>query len=133
MTAKHRCGGCGHLTRSTLPGLSTHGRCPHREGWVRTGDEACEHRDDAGERPVVRVLAVLNLASAAAALGVGLYTWLREGHLLLHALLGGGVLALVALGFLLAGRGSRDENAKYLVFGGEDPAHGGDERNPFSP
>jgi hypothetical protein len=112
-----RCGTCALLQRADNSALTTFGKCPHREGWVRTFQEACERHAGEPQAAWVTVAKVANTMVAFLSLAFGVYWDVRKGSMLTHVLLG-----LLSIGFLYMlwfafGRSSAaDEEAKYLIF-----------------
>jgi hypothetical protein len=97
-TAPRRCGTCELLARSSYPGLETYGKCPHRDGWIRTHHAACELHLAERSRGLVRVAMAANLVLAVLGLGTLVAMDLREGSLLSHVLLG--VILVMAAAFV---------------------------------
>lgn len=116
-----RCGTCELLSRSSTPGLATYGKCPHRAGWVRVQDPPCPHHQGEGRRPLVRLLAIANLAAGGAGAAVGIAMDVQHGTLLTHLLLAAAGLAVGGFGWAAWRSGSFSEEAKYLVLESDEP------------
>jgi hypothetical protein len=116
-----RCGTCELLTRSTFPGLHTFGKCPHREGWVRTHHAACEHHLGARRSRLVTAGMLLNVGAAAVGLGSFVVIDVLRGSLLSHLILGA-ILVMVALFAWCVRRFDLlSEEPKFQLLDDEDP------------
>jgi len=91
-----RCGTCELLARSSFPGLHSYGKCPHREGWVRTHHPACEHHLAARRSRLVFAAMLVNLGTAAAGFATFTVVDVLMGNLLSHLFLGA-IAVLVAI------------------------------------
>lgn len=109
------CGNCELLERSTTPGLATYGKCPHRDGWVRTGDEPCEWHEGEPGGPFVQIAMALNLAAASIGAGTAIWLDVHFGNGFTHVLLGVAGLTVVAFAWYVRGRGLFAEEAKYQI------------------
>lgn len=116
-----RCNTCELLVRSGTPGLETYGKCPHRSGWVRTRDDACEHH--AGERPklLVRVTIALNLVIALTSMTLLVIYDVREGNLVTHLMLGAILLTVAAFLWVVRRYDLLSEEPKYELMEHDDP------------
>ena len=95
-----RCGTCELLARSSFPGLHSYGKCPHRDGWVRTHHDACQHHLAARRNRLVSLAMILNVGAAAVGFASFAVVDVLRGNLVSHLLLGGAVVlvALIAWG-----------------------------------
>ncbi len=120
MSGKALCGTCKHLNRSTSPGLHTFGKCPHREGWVRTHDEACPHHDSGGSNAFVRWAIAVQVATGAVGLCTSVYFDVRFGKLWTHLALGLACLCLALFIWYVKRTDLLSEDAKYIMFSTDD-------------
>jgi hypothetical protein len=119
--AARRCGTCELLERSSTAGLETYGKCPHRAGWVRSGDDACAHHLGERPRPLVRVAMVANGIIATLGLGAFVVLDVREGNLATHVLLGVALAALATFSWLVRRHDLLSEEPKYDLLDEADP------------
>ncbi len=115
MKSGKTCGNCELLARSTTPGLSTYGKCPHRHGWVRAVDDPCEFHQGEPSGPFVKVAITLNLAAACVGVGTAIWMDVHFGTLLTHALLGAAAIAVAVFAWYVRRGGLFSEDAKYQV------------------
>lgn len=125
------CGTCELLDRSGTPGLHTWGKCPHRNGWVRTQATACEHHTCERPKPIVRIAMILNGSLVALSLGTFVWIDVHHGSLTTHIVLG--AVIAVGLTFLWVIRrfGLFSEEPKYDVLDNADPPPAEDRSPPW--
>jgi hypothetical protein len=128
MPVEKRCGTCELLGRSTYPGLHTFGKCPHRHGWVRTHQQACEHHLGAPRSRLVRVAMLANVGVALVGLGTFVVLDLRDGNPLSHALLGAAVVVTALLAWLARRDDLLSEEPKFLLLDDDEPPPAEDDR-----
>ncbi|HVO21085.1 MAG TPA: hypothetical protein VMU15_17620 [Anaeromyxobacter sp.] len=118
---EQRCGTCELLVRSSFPGLHTYGKCPHRHGWVRTHQAACEHHLAARRSRLVAAAMLVNLGAAAVGFASFAIIDIREGKLWSHLVLGG-IAVLIAI-FVWGVRrfDLLSEEPKFQLLDDEDP------------
>ncbi len=127
MAVEKRCGTCELLTRSTYPGLHTFGKCPHRDGWVRTHHQACEHHLGARSGGLVRLTMALNLGVGLVGLGSFVVIDVREGNLLSHLLLGAVVAVAAIFAWYVRRSDLLSEEPKFQLLDEDDPPPAGDD------
>lgn len=121
MASTKRCGNCELLERSSTPGLSTYGKCPHREGWIRVQDEPCElHQGEPGG-PFVKIAMALNLLAASVGAGTAIWLDVHFGNAFTHGLLVLAGIAVATFAWYVRGRGLFAEDAKFQILDGQEP------------
>ncbi len=125
------CNTCELLVRSDTPGLERYGKCPHRAGWVRSQDEACEHH--VGERPrtIVRVTIALNLLVSVTSMALLVVYDLRHGSLVTHLLLGAILVTVAVFLWVVRRYDLLSEEPKYDLLEDADPPPPEDRAPPW--